>query len=272
MQENERVQENNIHDNSNQQLSRHFKGIWIPREIWLHPTLSLQAKALWSEIDSLYCESHKGCYASDEYLEGFMQLKRSRLHELYKELIDAECLIKVSFDGRRVIRKAILPGQLLSGKPVSGKPESMNPENRNPPLEDIHIVEQRTDVVVKKQENVVVKSAGQSLTKDDIFSAGLRFNWVPDEIEQAWKIYSSSTKLITDPLKYIEGIIHKIRQNSKTNSQKEQKCQKQQQKNMTDSSQKSKNVNVLPSVSDMPESPLAQFAFRHGRKPNSPNS
>ena len=33
--------------------TRDFKGIWIPREIWLNENLSLQEKAFIVEIDSL---------------------------------------------------------------------------------------------------------------------------------------------------------------------------------------------------------------------------
>ena len=116
---------------SQTKISRNFKGIWIPREIWLHPTLSMQAKALWAEIDSLYDEEKGGCYASDEYLEQFIGLKRSRLHELYKELIEAGFLEKVSFDGRKSIRKAVIP-ENQTGRQVSGKPDSCLPENRIP--------------------------------------------------------------------------------------------------------------------------------------------
>jgi len=117
-------------------ISRDFKGLWIPREIWLHPRLSLQAKSLWAEIHSLHNRDVGGCFASDEYFEEFMQIKRSRLHEIYKELYDEGLLIKVSFDGRRTIRRVIEPID-HGGRQLSGKPDTSNsscPENRTPPI------------------------------------------------------------------------------------------------------------------------------------------
>lgn len=51
------------------EISRQFKGIWIPREIWLHPDLSIEEKVLLVEIHSL--EGNEGCFASNEYFVKF---------------------------------------------------------------------------------------------------------------------------------------------------------------------------------------------------------
>lgn len=48
---------------------RDFKGIWIPKEIWLSPTLSLMEKVLFVEIQSL--DNERGCYASNKYFGDF---------------------------------------------------------------------------------------------------------------------------------------------------------------------------------------------------------
>ena len=121
-------------------MNRDFKGIWIPREIWLHPMLSIQAKALWAEIDSLNDESRGGCYASDDYLIEFMGIKVSRLHEIMKELKDAGFLEKISFNGRNRIMRAIHPKEValkeVTGNQGSGKPEGCIPENRKPEVQE----------------------------------------------------------------------------------------------------------------------------------------
>ncbi len=119
---------------------RNFTHLVIPAEIWLRRDLSIQCKALWAEIRSLHDKNAGGCYASDEYLMEFMGLKRSRLHEIYKELKDKNLLEIVSFDGRRTIRRAIVPeteyiespdtSNPPSGQQPSGKPDTSNPENR----------------------------------------------------------------------------------------------------------------------------------------------
>lgn len=48
---------------------RDFKGIWIPREIWLSDQLSLMEKVLFVEIHSL--DNERGCFASNKYFAEF---------------------------------------------------------------------------------------------------------------------------------------------------------------------------------------------------------
>ncbi len=52
-------------------IDRDFKGVWIPREIWLSPDLSLLEKCLLVEIDSLDC-GPRHCFKSNENLAEFM--------------------------------------------------------------------------------------------------------------------------------------------------------------------------------------------------------
>jgi len=49
---------------------RDFKGIWIPKEIWLDHDLNPTEKILLAEINSL--DSGNGCYASNKYLGQFI--------------------------------------------------------------------------------------------------------------------------------------------------------------------------------------------------------
>lgn len=113
-------------------LLRNFTHITIPAEIWLRKGLSIQAKALWAEMRSLHCKEKGGCYASDEYLMEFMDLKRSRLHEIYKELKEAGLMEIVSNDGRGTVKRAIVPQTVYveTGQQISGKPDTTVPENR----------------------------------------------------------------------------------------------------------------------------------------------
>jgi len=48
---------------------RDFKGVWIPREVWLSSELSLMEKVLFVEIHSL--DNERGCYASNRYFAEF---------------------------------------------------------------------------------------------------------------------------------------------------------------------------------------------------------
>ena len=48
---------------------RDFKGVWIPKDIWLSENLSLMEKVLFVEIHSL--DNERGCYASNDYFGRF---------------------------------------------------------------------------------------------------------------------------------------------------------------------------------------------------------
>ena len=56
----------------NQEPKRKFKGVWIPREIWLAESMSLIEKALLVEIDSL--DNEYGCTAGNDYFAKFFQI------------------------------------------------------------------------------------------------------------------------------------------------------------------------------------------------------
>lgn len=92
-----------------QHVNRDFKGIWIPREIWLMPDLLPGEKILWAEIHSLYDREKGGCFASNDYLSKFMQVKERRLQEMIANLVKHDLIVHVSFDGRRRIMKAVTP-------------------------------------------------------------------------------------------------------------------------------------------------------------------
>jgi len=98
-------------------MNRDFKGIWIPREIWLSK-LSCIEKCVWAEIHSLFDRDRGGCYASNEYLCEFFGLKDRRLREIIYKLRDLGWIQEVSFDGRNRVIKAVVP------------PEDFKPEVR----------------------------------------------------------------------------------------------------------------------------------------------
>jgi hypothetical protein len=56
---------------------RDFKGVWIPREIWLSTELSLMEKVLFVEIHSL--DNERGCFASNHYFAEFFGLSERQI-------------------------------------------------------------------------------------------------------------------------------------------------------------------------------------------------
>jgi hypothetical protein len=79
--------------------NRDFKGVWIPKEIWLNTELSIIEKVLLVEIDSLD-NSERGCFASNEYLASFVQLSEGRVANIIVDLKKRGFIIQLFFDGR----------------------------------------------------------------------------------------------------------------------------------------------------------------------------
>ena len=77
-------------------LGRNFKGIWIPKEIWLSENLTLQEKVFLVEIESL--DNEKGCYANNGYFAKFFGLSKTRVSLIIKSLIQ-----------KGVVKSKILP-------------------------------------------------------------------------------------------------------------------------------------------------------------------
>ncbi len=108
--------------------NRDFKGVWIPKEIWLNDNLTMLEKVILTEIDSLDNEDH--CIAGNEYLAQFCQCSEWKVSTAIKKLQDLGYLELVSFDGRhRRLKSCLWKIQSLTQenpKAVSGKPKAIN--------------------------------------------------------------------------------------------------------------------------------------------------
>ena len=89
-------------------MKRDFKGIWIPKEIWLNEDLSIMEKLFLIEIDSL--DNEEGCYASNEHFSNFFGLSKNRCTEIIKSL-EKKGLISIELQrepGKKNISKRII--------------------------------------------------------------------------------------------------------------------------------------------------------------------
>ena len=66
-------------------MNRDFKGVWIPKEIWLDKNLTVMEKMLFIEVDSLCGE--QGCWATNQYLADFLQISKDRVSKLVSSLV-----------------------------------------------------------------------------------------------------------------------------------------------------------------------------------------
>jgi hypothetical protein len=92
-------------------MERDFKGVWIPKEIWLDDRLTALEKVILIEVDSLDIED-KHCYASNKHLADFCQCTEVKISNAIRKCIVLGYLEVVSFDGRTRILKSRLKESL----------------------------------------------------------------------------------------------------------------------------------------------------------------
>ena len=87
---------------------RDFKGVWIPKEIWLSTYLKVMEKLILVEIDSL--DNEDGCFASNEHFSKFFSLSKNRCSEIIKSL-EKKGYIKIDYiyqEGSKAISRRVI--------------------------------------------------------------------------------------------------------------------------------------------------------------------
>ena len=89
-------------------VSRDFKGIWIPKEIWLDKNLTIQEKVFLAEIDSL--EGEDGCFASNAYFAEFFGMTKDRVKQIISSLVEKGYITNqlIYKEGTKQVEKRIL--------------------------------------------------------------------------------------------------------------------------------------------------------------------
>lgn len=108
---------------------RDFKGVWIPKVVWLDTRLNALDKVILTEIDSLDC-GKRGCYASNKHIADFCQCSETKVSKSISLLIKLGYLYVQSFDGRQRELKSRLPN--LTSQPCKNdKAELQNVQESN---------------------------------------------------------------------------------------------------------------------------------------------
>lgn len=117
-------------------MNRDFKGIWIPREIWLSEDLSMTEKVLLVEIDSLDNES--GCFASNEYFAKFLKISKDRVSRLISGLCKKGYLTSTMTykEGSKEIDKRVLNTLIGYKHPIGENTNTLSVKTPNPPVEN----------------------------------------------------------------------------------------------------------------------------------------
>lgn len=67
---------------------RDFKGVFIPKEIWLSTELTPTEKLVWAEINSL--DREFGCVANNAHFQKILQLSERQVRDYIKRLKEKE--------------------------------------------------------------------------------------------------------------------------------------------------------------------------------------
>ena len=125
-------------------MNRDFKGVWIPKEIYLNEKLSLVEKILLIEIQSLDM-SEKGCFAGNHYFAKFIGVSTTTISVGVRKLIELGYIYQESFDGRvRVLKSSMQEADNQSFKPP--KAELRKSKSRVTDTESILIQDNNTDI------------------------------------------------------------------------------------------------------------------------------
>ena len=119
-------------------MNRDFKGVWIPKDVYLNPNLSLTEKILLVEIQSLDM-SNAGCFASNDYFAEFLGCTKTTISLGIKKLKELGYIYQESFDGRKRVLKSSLQ------------------ETDNQPFKDTKPAIRKSKSRVKKNENIIIQ-------------------------------------------------------------------------------------------------------------------
>lgn len=156
-------------------MNRDFKGIWIPKEIWLDTKLNWSEKILLTEIDSL---SNLGeCFATNDYFAEFMGLSKSHISRIVSQLSDKKYLaIKLIYKPKtKQVEKRILTVVKMGGytqKCVEGirknadTPIRINAEDNNTVLNNTYnkVTSDKSDLSELHEEICKIFNKNSKLT------------------------------------------------------------------------------------------------------------
>ncbi len=154
-------------------MERDFKGIWIPKEIWLNGNLSIMEKMFLVEIDSL--DNEQGCYASNEHFSKFFGLSKNRCTEIIKSL-ESKGLISIELireNGKKNISKRILR---VLGKSNRGYSENLDRGVRKTEEGYSENLDESNTYINNTNNNKKI------LSKDNIQKVQEEWNFLADEL------------------------------------------------------------------------------------------
>ena len=122
-------------------MNRDFKGVWIPRDVWVDRELGWVEKLFFVEIDSL--DNEDGCYASNNYFANFFNITPQRASQIINSLVEKGKISRqLIMEGDRVKKRILRVAPKYKGgyqenlPGYQGKVEDNNTENNKTDLEE----------------------------------------------------------------------------------------------------------------------------------------
>lgn len=165
-------------------MQRDFKGVWIPKEIWLNDNLGWTEKILLVEIDSL--AKNGDCFATNEYFSQFMKLSKDRISKLITSL-SRKNLIKVDLiykENSKEIDKRIIT--VITGETPPQDPIGENADT--PRRKHLDPLGENADTPIGENAyynntKIFNNTINNTTNKRDIN------NMLKEEFERLWSIY-----------------------------------------------------------------------------------
>lgn len=130
---------------------RDFKGIWIPKNVWLDNRLNALDKIILMEIDSLDFDE-KGCYASNEYLAEFCQCSLTKVSLTISKLIELDYIYLESFNGRvRTLKSRLSKNESQTSKNCEAETQKMKGYNSN--INENSNIDNKESIINNTKEN-----------------------------------------------------------------------------------------------------------------------
>lgn len=207
--------------------NRNFKGIWIPKHIWLNENLSLQEKVFLVEIDSL--DNSKGCFASNKYFSDFFGLSKTRVSLVIKSLIDKQFISSTLIykEGtkeilNRVVKVSYIPYVRKVKDPPLGKLKDNNTVNntvnkKTKGIEDLDV--EFEEIVVNKNQLSILDEIKE---KEKISDKKEKFNFRKEMISLGFEeelvldwLAVRKTKKATNTKTALKTFLNQVKQSGK---------------------------------------------------------
>lgn len=227
MQDSIRSEFSTTQNNSFENYPRDFKGIWIPKDVWLDRTLGYFEKCLLAEINSL--DGKDGCFASNAYLAKLFQESERKIQAGLSTLKARGYIYQEAFNGRiRTLRTNMQPDKTLFNTSATQAKENDKTLFNTPGVSDSAPLDTGSAYIIedeRKDERKDIMPNRTSSSSADVEENKINFNWDSKKFERitqekikAWKEAFPHVD-IENYLKFIEQDI-----NLKPTKYKRRKC------------------------------------------------